>query len=106
FQLNDDEKGGLQVFVVVASREPLPSYNEWRKQRGPAPWQRLAGGDKVWHCDGNKIDKFNPERRIIRGQVVPLLSQPPLMGLCQWTRGGEAELVVDALAFPVNPMVK
>jgi serine/threonine protein kinase len=47
---------GLQAFVLVASRQPLPAYKEWQARVGPAPWKRLpperAFG--VWQSDGRR----------------------------------------------------
>src|SRR5205823_2155703 len=40
--LNDDPAGGVQGFVLVASRQPLPSYRAWRQARGPAAWPARA----------------------------------------------------------------
>jgi hypothetical protein len=37
-----DEGEGLQVFAVVVSGQPLPSYRVWREQRGLSPWERSA----------------------------------------------------------------
>jgi hypothetical protein len=54
YNLTDGE--GLQAFAVVASRQPLPSYAEWRKQRPPLPWKQtraLAG--VVWKADGMTV---------------------------------------------------
>jgi len=42
-----DEGAGLQVFVLVVSRRPLPSYKEWRAQRGSSPWERSAHAASV-----------------------------------------------------------
>jgi hypothetical protein len=33
-----DEGEGLQVFVVVASSKPLPSFRDWKRQRGEVTW--------------------------------------------------------------------
>src|SRR5262249_34989974 len=41
FSLTDSATGGLQVFAVVAAREPLPSFEEWSAGRGPIPWQPM-----------------------------------------------------------------
>jgi hypothetical protein len=52
-RLNDGV--GLQVFAVVASRQPLPSYTEWRKQCPPLEWGlKRATRGVVRQCDGVK----------------------------------------------------
>jgi hypothetical protein len=37
--LDDSEKGGLQVYAVVASAEPLPAYEDWRRARTGLSWK-------------------------------------------------------------------
>jgi hypothetical protein len=50
-RLNDGV--GLQVLAVVASRQPLPSYTEWRRRRPPLDWtQTAAASGAVWLTDG------------------------------------------------------
>jgi hypothetical protein len=47
------DRAGPQGFVLAASSRPLPPYEEWRKEAGPAPWKpdpRDSGG--VWRFDG------------------------------------------------------
>jgi serine/threonine protein kinase len=103
FELSDDARGGLQAFVVVASAKPLPAYEEWSKKRGAAPWRRIAGGNRVWWSNAEKLDSKAPGPEVVdRGIVVQLNGQPPLLALCRWARDEDVEAVA-ALAFPVNP---
>ncbi len=54
-ELDDGE--GLQAFAVVASRQPLPAYEVWRKTRPPLGWQRTpALSGVVWRADGDSVD--------------------------------------------------
>jgi tRNA A-37 threonylcarbamoyl transferase component Bud32 len=51
FPLTDGE--GLQAFVLVASRHPLPAYEAWKAQRPVPVWQkRRAKAGAVWRGDG------------------------------------------------------
>jgi serine/threonine protein kinase len=43
FPLNDGV--GLQAFVLLASRGPLPPYHQWRASAGRAPWQAVQADD-------------------------------------------------------------
>jgi serine/threonine protein kinase len=55
-QLNLNDGEGLQVFAVVASRQPLPSYAAWRQQRPALPWRRTpATSGVVWLGDGKEV---------------------------------------------------
>jgi serine/threonine protein kinase len=86
--LNDGE--GLQVFAVLASRQPLPAYAEWKKQRPPLGWQRTAAtSGLVWTTDGSglrpvfdarfrraeEVDKAD-ERTVIRALADKLQGLP------------------------------
>jgi hypothetical protein len=80
---------GLQALVLVASRQPLPSYKHWQSRVGIAPWERLpekrAWG--VWQYDGRKtLWLRKPTRltkKILWRQVVPVgaLGHAPEAGL-------------------------
>jgi hypothetical protein len=53
-RLNDGV--GLQVLAVVASRQPLPCYTQWRQHRPPLDWtQTPATSGLVWLTDGTKL---------------------------------------------------
>ncbi len=99
-KLNDDREGGLQAYLVVASREPLPPYRDWRSARGASPWTKLPPRDGVWRSSGETLDPVTPSDGVVRGSVVTLTGQPPLIELCQWAGG--KDLVVKAIAFPVK----
>jgi serine/threonine protein kinase len=98
--LDDDMTGGMQAFVVVASRQPLPSYAEWRKRRGPIPWRKLPPSRGVWASSGETLDPLTPVVGRRRGQVVEVEGEPPLLALCRWARGKNTD-AVEALTFPV-----
>jgi hypothetical protein len=102
--LNDEPKGGLQAFVVVASRRPLPSYQEWLRRRGKAAWRRLPPGKGVWAGDpeGTYALKVVMAVGRVRAQEAALPDAPPLDALCRSLRGAPAQ-TVEAVAFPVLP---
>jgi hypothetical protein len=55
YGLNEGE--GLQVFAVVVSSQPLPTYRAWRSQRGSLPWKQFAAPPGVvWRDDGTEVD--------------------------------------------------
>jgi serine/threonine protein kinase len=71
---------GLQAFVLVASRQPLPAYREWKQRAGAAPWKRLVPPERawgVWQYDGERIALVTPPERgpeRVRGLVLPAVA--------------------------------
>jgi serine/threonine protein kinase len=101
FALDDDELGGLQVFVVVVSSEPLPYYAEWKKARGPAAWKKLPPGQGVWSSDGAGVYPVIAGQ-VERGSERDPPGAPPLGELCRSLQQGARVVAVEALAFPVQ----
>jgi hypothetical protein len=98
--LDDDAKGGMQAYVVVASRQPLPAYQEWKRDRaGASPWQKLEAKSGVWRSDGAGLDTVNKGDVRSRASKMKLKGQPPLLRLSRWLRGPGT--TVEAVAFPV-----
>jgi len=101
YRLDEEPAGGLQVFAVAASRQPLATYNEWcRQRRKPITWKRQIGFTGVWQADANgtyPVVKGQSER-----SVKPVVGVPPLSRLCQELKSGGVE-AVEAIAFSVTP---
>jgi serine/threonine protein kinase len=100
FRLDEEPEGGLQVYVLAASRAALPAYAEWRRKlRKPVTWKRQTGFTGVWQANGVGT------HRVVKGQaqersVQPAVGVPPLGRLCQELKSGGVE-AVEAIAFPV-----
>jgi serine/threonine protein kinase len=89
---------GVQAFVLVASREPLPAFDRWRQGLAALPWGR-AESDLVWRYDGRSF-----ETNLQRGVPRQLNDQPrPLVEACESLRAGPGVDAIGALAFPVRP---
>ena len=58
---------GLQAYVLVASRRPLPPYAAWRARLGTLPWQS-TGAAGVWRYDGRAFDRLNRSSRAEIGE--------------------------------------
>jgi hypothetical protein len=75
-----DEGEGLQVFALVVSSRPLPSYQEWRARKGTSPWQRfeaarLVLGASTW---GLLDSPSGPGALLAAAALFPRrLPQPP-----------------------------
>jgi serine/threonine protein kinase len=101
FGLSDDV--GLQAFVLVASRQPLPPYAGWRGGAA-APWQRQVETDAVWRFDGHAFELLAPQ---VRGMERRRGGPPKaLEELCAFFKDRSGADAVVALAFPVKPKTK
>jgi hypothetical protein len=89
---------GLQVFVVVASSDPLPAYAKWRSQVGTIPWKPNPYQQPWrWHFDGQRFLRLPRER----GQRVELGVPHELKEMCMFFQSRIRREVVQAVAFPV-----
>jgi serine/threonine protein kinase len=97
FPLNDGV--GLQAFVLVASRTPLPAYKEWRAAIGPVPWHHVVA-EGVWRFDGQRLEQIDPER----GAPRPRQGTPQaLLELCTFLQKCPQVDALQVFAFPVQP---
>jgi hypothetical protein len=95
FRLNDGP--GLQAFVLVASRVPLPTYDTWKGRIGAVPWHRSADAGS-WRYDGRAYHPLGGER----GAVEDLPGLGAFTALCQFLRRCPGVDAIQALAFPVR----
>jgi serine/threonine protein kinase len=100
FCLNDGV--GLQVFALVASRQPLPAYDEWRRQTPAFSWQRTkATSGFVWRGDGRQLERLvGPDDD--RGEVIASKEVAILNELSRWLRSAPQVEAVTLVAFAVN----
>jgi serine/threonine protein kinase len=101
FPLNDGI--GLQAFVVVASRQPLPAYAEWAAQRPAVSWRTVPAKEgAVWRGDGERLKPVT-RRGDDRGEIVQLEGVAPLAELGRTLRGSPGVEAVAVEAFAVLP---
>jgi hypothetical protein len=94
FSLNDGV--GFQVFVLAASRQPLPPYSRWRAE---VPWQSVRG-DGVWRSTGKELEFLAP---LERGPERPRGVAPqPLRDLGTFFQGRPGITAHEIVAFPVK----
>jgi tRNA A-37 threonylcarbamoyl transferase component Bud32 len=102
FTLNDGV--GLQGFVLIASRTPLPPYADW-PPRGALERLWKQTGSRIeaagaWRFDGRT---FRPLGRAERGSERTLPVPPQFEAVCQFLRDRAGADGVHAVAFPVHP---
>jgi serine/threonine protein kinase len=90
---------GIQAFVLVTSREPLPPYARWAGRSG-LHWESLkSGGAVVWGYDGHTFEPLSSLPRAVPRER----SRPPqtFMDVCTYVAGLTGVDAVQAVAFPV-----
>jgi serine/threonine protein kinase len=93
---------GVQAFVLLASRDPLPPYRDWLAHLGGLPWQATAA-DRGWRFDGRT---FRPLTHLEgdRGSVRKLADLPaPFAAVCRAIKSSPETTSIQAVAFPVQP---
>jgi hypothetical protein len=102
FVLNDGV--GLQAFVLLASRQPLPAYDDWKAQRPVLAWLTLpAKAGLVWRGDGQRLERVLPGGEQ-RGDVVNLEGEDVLDKLCEQLRHAPGIEALAVEAFAVVPV--
>ncbi|MFL5243879.1 MAG: tetratricopeptide repeat protein [Gemmataceae bacterium] len=93
------DSGGLQVFVLVTSTQPLPPYAEWRSGIAKIPWKLVShGGEWRWQFDGREFTQLPVER----GKRAEREAEPQVLSdLCAFFRERPEFEAVQAVAFPV-----
>jgi serine/threonine protein kinase len=101
------EGAGLCAFALVVSRQPLPSYREWKKRIGPIAWAAKLPYDPgiVWRDDDQGLQPLLAyETAGTRGKgVTARESGAPAAKLASWLRGLPGIDAVTLEAFPVEP---
>jgi hypothetical protein len=92
------DTAGLQVFVLAVSTQPLPTYDEWRRDKArDLPWAGVKeAGEFRWHSDGGEFVRAPQDR----GQVLGGAPKP-LVELRDWFKGRPEFAAVRIFAFPV-----
>jgi hypothetical protein len=90
---------GLQVFVLVASNEPLPPYQRWRANLGEVPWQPTPA-DGVWRSEGRGLELAMATRS---GTAAPSEPPPTSSQLHRFLATRPGVSADRAWAFPVKP---
>jgi serine/threonine protein kinase len=90
---------GMYVFVLAASRRPLPSYKEWNAEHGRALFAPEAI-EGTWRYHRRQWERSAP--RSAPGEAS---APPALIELCKFFEGRPGIDAVSVRAFPVNPVV-
>jgi hypothetical protein len=91
---------GMQAFVLVASRDPLPPYRDWRARAGDLPW-RATDVDRPWRFDGREFVPLDGKRE--RGELRKMTGLPaPFVAVCRALQARPEFVTIQAVAFPVR----
>jgi hypothetical protein len=99
-----EEGEGLQVFALVASSRPLPSFQEWWSHGSGCPWKKNAASPGVvWRADGvedvEALTEDNPSGT--RGKKKEIEGKTPVAQLADWLRRTPGIETVQVLGFAV-----
>jgi len=100
---------GVQAFVLAVSKDPLPSYTQWRSKLGDSPWKPISTPTTVvLHHDGQWLESFGPDRTgQTRGAGEAWQGESePLTEVVQWLQQDQNLTAIDAWALPVWPRGK
>jgi serine/threonine protein kinase len=108
FNYGLDEREGLQVFAVVASSRPLPSYRAWRARREPSPWKKdVTPPHVVWRDNGVEVVALIPgPPGNQRGKGREVKGKTLVAELTDWLRRAPEAETVEAVGFAVLPKEK
>jgi hypothetical protein len=91
----------------VASRQPLPSYREWKRRNGPMAWSARLPCEPgvVWRDEGQGLEPLlADDPASTRGKGAKARdSGGPAAKLASWLRSLPGVEVVTLEAFPVEP---
>jgi hypothetical protein len=96
-ELTPQDGTGLLAVVLVASRKPLPSFEEWWGSAGAGPWRR-TDDNGVWRSDGGRPVRIDGTR--FKEQGGP---PQPLVDLCQFVKDRPGIDAAKIVAFPAKP---
>lgn len=102
FRLTPKDGAGMQAFVLIASRAPLPPFSSWEPAAG-LPWSSVTC-EGVWEFDGRTFHlrsatgRRAPERGDVRRRAV---APEPLLAVCRLLRDSPGVDLVRAISFPV-----
>lgn len=92
---------GIQAFVLLASNQPLPAYQQWRFRIGELPWQHFDS-EGIWRYNNGQLDMQGS----LRGTVRQRTSTPePFVSTCEKLQLLSHVDAVYAVAFPVIDIV-
>jgi hypothetical protein len=94
---------GLQAFVVVASRKPLPPYEHWLGDAELRRRWRLCVVEHAWRSDGGRFEVLRVATRgELRDRLEPE-APAPFRAVCEYLAKSPEFEAIEAIAFPVRP---
>ncbi len=94
---------GLQVFVAVASRKPLPPYERWRGAEGLRRLWKPCDDGQAWRFDGRRFERLSAQTRgALKDRPGP---EPPapFRAVCDYLAQSPELEAIAAIAFTVQP---
>jgi len=90
---------GMQGWLLVAARNPLPPFADWRPFR-LLRWKSVQA-EGVWRFDGRSIERLQPGNRRVLERMFD--SPRPFAQLCASLSNIPDIDAIEAIAYPVRP---
>jgi serine/threonine protein kinase len=94
---------GLQAFVAMASRRPLPPFETWKPGEELARRWRSVAADRVWRYSDRRFTSESPVSRGIPRRRTGAGVPAPFREVCEYLAGLPEAEAIEAIAFPVGP---
>jgi serine/threonine protein kinase len=86
----------FQGLVLLASRQPLPDFDQWRPSLDPEAWKKIQTA-VAWSFDGRDLGPIGTQRVGITEHGPKVLAD-----LCRDLQSRTESVIVRAVAFPVR----
>ncbi len=96
---SQEQGAGLQAWLLVATRNPLPTFAEWSATHR-LRW-RSVQAEGVWRYDGRCMERLQPRNR--RDLMMLYDSPRPFAHVCSSIRDFAEFDAIEGLAYPVRP---
>jgi hypothetical protein len=98
-----DDGEGLQAFAVVASRQPLPAYSQWRQRQPACPWAWAPAKSGVVLRSVGQLpldEAFGVG--VARTKQEPAGDIAAIEALVRWLKGLESVEAITVMSFAVD----
>lgn len=99
-----DEGAGMWAFLVLASEDSLPAYQDWKQTHQLPPWTSTAGSEGVvWRLSAEGVDQLEATGESERGKGRVFHGEEPLEEIIRWSKVRADFDILEGVAFTAQP---